>query len=284
MLFALCTFATEHGLLPHELATAAEQRGFESLWFTEHSHIPASRESAWPGGDEMPGYYAQTLDPVVAMTAAAAATTQLRVGTGIALLVERDPIMFAKEIASVDLLSNGRVEVGVGAGWNLEEMRNHGTDPATRFRLLRERVEAVRTIWTNDPAEYHGSMVDFAPIHQFPKPCQKPHPRIHVGGAAPGGVRRALHYGDGWMPIAGRGDDDFGAHLSRLGEIAAELGRESVEGFQVTVYGCPPDPARIEQYENAGVTRVLFFVDPVDRSRAVETLDRRAELVQRLRG
>jgi probable F420-dependent oxidoreductase len=282
MRFALCTFATERGLLPGELAAAAEQLGFESLWFTEHSHIPTSRESPWPGGPDMPRYYQETLDPIVAMTAAAAATTTLRVATGIALLVERDPIMFAKEIASVDVLSGGRVEVGVGAGWNLEEMRSHGTDPSTRFRLLRERVEAVRAIWTTDPAEYHGTMVDIAPMHQFPKPRQQPHPRIHVGGAAPNGLRRALRYGEGWIPIIGRGEDLL-TSMARLDEYAAEEGRESTEDFQVTVYSCPPDASLIEGYEKAGVDRVLFFVDPVNRDHAMEMLERRAALVEQMR-
>jgi probable F420-dependent oxidoreductase len=283
MRFALCTFSTEHGLLPGELAVAAEQRGFESLWFTEHSHIPVSRESPWPGGDELPHYYSETFDPMVAMTAAAAATTTLRVGTGIALLVERDPIMFAKETASVDVLSGGRVEVGVGAGWNLEEMRNHGTDPATRFALLGERIEAVKAMWTCDPAEYHGRLVDFDPIHLFPKPRQKPHPPLHVGGAAPWGLKRALRLGDGWIPIAGRGDD-LVDHLAKLREYADEVGRESIEGFEVTVYSAPPDRATLERYREAGVTRVLFFVDPVDRGHAMEMLDRRAELAAQLRG
>ena len=168
---------------PGALAAEAERRGFASLWFTDHSHIPLSRATPWPGGSELPRHYYELLDPLIAMTAAASATTSLRVGSGVALVVQRDPIQLAKEVATLDVLSGGRVDVGVGAGWNREEMENHGTDPDRRWRLLRERIEAMTAIWTMDAAEYHGELVDFDPIAAFPKPVQKPRPPIHVAVA-----------------------------------------------------------------------------------------------------
>ena len=203
MHLAACIFPTEYAIGPVELATALEERGFESLWVAEHSHIPVDRASPWPGGPDMPQMYYDTMDPFVWLAAAATATVGLKVGTGICLVVERDPIHTAKQVASLDVLSGGRFLFGVGAGWNKEEMANHGTDPSRRFGLLRERVEAMQAIWAADGAEYHGDQVDFAPIHQNPKPVQSPHPPIHVGGVFPGGLERAVRYGDGWIPDVG---------------------------------------------------------------------------------
>lgn len=272
-------------MLPKDLGREAEERGFESLWFADHSHIPASRATPWPGGPHLPSYYMETLDPLVAMAAAATATTNLRVGTGVALVVERDPIHFAKALATLDVLSGGRVEVGVGAGWNLEEMRNHGTDPGTRWRLMRERIEAVKAIWTSDPAEYHGQLVDFDPIFSKPKPIQQPHPRFHVGGWGPRACERALRIGDGWIPILGRGDDDMVKHMQlTLPEAAARVGR-SLDGFEVTAFQNPgpvADIATLGRYREAGVHRVLFSVPPDDRDRALTALDRAVGLKREL--
>src|SRR4030081_1951329 len=182
MQFGVTMFLTEYPLPVTDLARAAEDLGFESYWAPEHTHIPVDRRSPWPGGAELPREYSHSLDPFLALTAAATVTKQLRLGTGWCLVVERDPITTAKEVATLDHLSGGRVLFGVGGGWNLEEMANHGTDPATRWKLLRERVEAMKAIWTQDDAEYHGELVDFDPIWSWPKPVQKPHPPVIVGG------------------------------------------------------------------------------------------------------
>ena len=179
-------FPCQYAIGVTELAVALEERSFESLWLAEHSHITVNRQSPWPGGDDLPQMYYDTLDPFACLAAAAAVTDHLKLGTGIALVVQRDPIHTAKEVATIDVLSDGRFLFGVGAGWNLEEMANHGTDPARRFGLMRERVEAMKAIWAAEEAEYHGDQVDFGPIVQNPKPVQKPHPPIHVGGVYPG--------------------------------------------------------------------------------------------------
>ena len=198
MKFGVTMFPTDYAIGPAELAGAVEEHGFESLFFPEHTHIPTSRRTPWPGGAELPREYSRTLDPFVALSAAATATERLRIGTGICLVVERDPITLAQEVASLDFISGGRFLFGIGGGWNLEEMENHGTDPAQRWKLLRERVLAMKAIWAEDEAEFHGRFVNFDPIWSWPKPVQEPHPPILVGGSGPhtfqagGGVRRRL--------------------------------------------------------------------------------------------
>ncbi len=213
-------FPTADSIHPSELALAAEERGFESLWVAEHSHIPASRETPWPGGADLPQMYYDAVDPFVALSMAAQATTTLKIATGICLVIQRDPIQTAKAVASLDTLSGGRFLFGVGGGWNREEMANHGTAFEGRWKLMRERIEAMKAIWTEDPAEYHGERVAFDPIIANPKPVQKPYPPIHVGGAFPGGMRRAIRYGNGWIPLLGRGDDDIVNHLPTFREAA----------------------------------------------------------------
>lgn len=265
MKLGLCTFPTAHGLLPAELAELAEQAGFESLWFAEHSHIPVARVSEWPGGAELPDFYYRVLDPVPAIAAAAAVTDRIRLGFGIALVVQRDPIQFAKSVASLDVMSNGRVHVGVGGGWNAEEMANHGTDIANRWKVLRERVEAMKAIWTQEQAEYHGEFVDFDPIFSWPKPVQTPHPPLHFGGRIPGGLRRALRHGQGWIPLLGRGDSDFAAYMQVVRAEADKIGRD-LSDFEVTVYGSGPDAEALEGYRRAGIDRVLLFVPPMSQS------------------
>ncbi|MDR7532408.1 MAG: LLM class F420-dependent oxidoreductase [Armatimonadota bacterium] len=204
MKFGVIIFPTDYSISPVELGRAAEERGFESIWFPEHTHIPTSRRSPWPGGGELPREYSHSLDPFVALAAVAGVTSQIKLGTGICLVVERDPIILAKEVASLDHLSGGRFLFGIGGGWNLEEMENHGTNPNTRWRLLRERVLAMKRIWTEDAAEYHGRFVNFDPIWSWPKPIQKPHPPVIIGGNGPRTLQRVIEYGDGWMPIGGR--------------------------------------------------------------------------------
>jgi probable F420-dependent oxidoreductase len=281
MHYGLTIFPTDYSIHPADLARAAEERGFESLWVAEHSHIPVSRKTPWPGGAELPKMYYDVVDPFVALSMAAAATTKLKVGTGICLVIQRDPIQTAKEVASLDLLSGGRFLFGVGGGWNEEEMANHGTRFETRFKLLRERIEAMKAIWTEKKAAYHGELVAFEPIFAWPKPVQKPHPPIHVGGAFPGGLRRALRYGDGWIPIAGRGDDDVLKQLKVLPEEARKLGR-SLDRFEVSIYGAPADAEKLAAFRDAGVARVLFFLPPVARDDARRMLDSYAETVKKI--
>jgi len=278
--YGLTIFPTDYSIHPADLGRAAEERGFESLWVAEHSHIPCSRKTPWPGGAELPKMYYDVVDPFVALSMAAAATTKLRVGTGICLVIQRDPIQTAKEVASLDRLSGGRFLFGVGGGWNVEEMANHGTRYETRWKLLRERIEAMKQIWTQKQAEYHGELVSFDPIFAWPKPAQQPHPPIHVGGAFPGGMRRALRYGDGWMPILGRGDGDIVEHLPALREEAAKLGR-SLDGFEVTAYGVPPDGEKLRALRDAGLARVLFFVPPAPKDEVVRVLDAYAEIARK---
>lgn len=200
---------------------------------------------------------------------------------GICLVIQRDPIQTAKQVASLDLLAGGRFLFGVGGGWNVEEMANHGTRYETRWKLLRERIEAMKQIWTQKQAEYHGELVSFDPIFAWPKPTQKPHPRIHVGGAFPGGMRRALRYGDGWIPLMGRGDDDVLNHLPLLREEAAKAGR-SLDGFEVSIYGAPPDAEKLRALRDAGIARVLFFVPPVAKDDALKVIDAYAETMRKV--
>jgi len=281
MHYGLSIFPTDSSIHPSDLARAAEERGFESLWVAEHSHIPASRKTPWPGGAELPKMYYDVVDPFVALAMAAAATTKLKVATGICLVIQRDPIQTAKEVASLDLLSGGRFLFGVGGGWNVEEMANHGTRFETRWKLLRERIEAMKQIWTQKQAEYHGEFVSFDPIFAWPKPKQKPHPPIHVGGAFPGGMRRALRYGDGWIPILGRGDGDVLQHLPALRAEAATLGR-SLERFEVSLYGVPPDGEKLRAFRDAGISRAVLFLPPAPKDEVVRLLDAYADTIQKL--
>jgi len=224
--FGAAIFFTDYSMGPAALGQALEERGFDSLWAPEHSHIPLSRESPFPAGGDLPKKYYDVMDPFVTLAAAAAATTRLKVATGICLVVQRDPIQTAKEVATLDQVSGGRFLFGIGAGWNAEEMRDHGTEFASRFRLMQERIEAMKAIWTKSKPEYTGSFVKFPPMMTWPKPVQKPHPPVIVGGAFPFGARRALAYGDGWLPHARR--PAYGEVLGMLPEfrkMAAAAGR-----------------------------------------------------------
>jgi probable F420-dependent oxidoreductase len=277
MNFGISMFPTRYSIGPAELARAAEERGFESLFVPEHTHIPTSRRSPWPGGPDMPDEYRETLDPFLALTAAAMVTDRLLLGTGICLVVERDPITTAKEVATLDLLSGGRFLFGVGGGWNREEMENHGTDPATRFAVMRERVLAMKEIWTRDEAEFHGAHVDFDPLWQWPKPVQQPHPPVLVAGNGAGTLERVLEYGDGWIPIPGRGAVPLGEGTAILRKRAAELGRPPIP---VTVFGARPEPGVIAHYAEAGVDRVLFRLPSVPTPEALTLLDSYATIAE----
>jgi probable F420-dependent oxidoreductase len=274
--FGLAMFATDYSIEPAALARLAEERGFESLWFPEHTHIPTSRRSPWPGGDELPSEYSHTHDPFVALAMAAAATERLRLGTGICLVVERDPITTAKEVASLDLLSGGRFLFGVGAGWNREEMENHGTDPDRRFGLMRERIEAMKAIWTSEQPEYHGRHVDFDPIWSWPKPAQEPHPPVIVGGNGERVLDRVLAYGDGWIPNRVKDLDAFEERVRELQRRAAEAGREPVP---VTLYGGSRKPEALERYEQIGISRVVFWLPSAAADEIEPLVDERAEAV-----
>ena len=277
MKFGVTMFPTRYSIVPAELARAVEERGFESLFVPEHTHIPTSRRSPWPGGAELPVEYRETLDPFLALTAAATVTERILLGTGVCLVVERDPITTAKEVATLDLLSGGRFLFGVGGGWNREEMENHGTDPTKRFAVMRERILAMKEIWTKDEAEYHGTHVDFDPIWAWPKPLQQPHPPVLVAGNGPGTLDRVIEYGDGWIPIPGRGAVSLGEGTTRLREMAEERGRPPIP---VTVFGTRPEAEVIDHYAAAGVDRVLFRIPSVESAEALKLLDTYANLAE----
>lgn len=268
----MAIFPTDYSIGMDELAPQAEQLGFESLWVAEHSHIPTSRESPWPGGSELPKHYWHTLDPFIALTVAARAGKTIRIATGICLLIERDPIHTAKETASLDFVSGGRFIFGVGGGWNREEMRDHGTDPSQRWKLLRERVEAIKAIWTQDVAEYHGDMVDFGPMWSYPKPVQKPHPPVILGGSGPKILERVVRYADGWMPNRG----EVVERMPELQQLARAAGRSPIP---VTCY---PKEGRdeIERLAAAGVERLIYYVPPDGRDAALRKLEQIAEMVR----
>jgi probable F420-dependent oxidoreductase len=270
MKFGVAIFPTEAVQTPDELARMAEQRGFDCLLFPEHTHIPVSRESPFPGGGEIPPHYSRTFDPFVALTAAAGATDRLLIGTGICLVIERDPIVTAKEVASVDVLSGGRFLFGVGAGWNAEEMRNHGTDPSRRFGLMRERIEAMKAIWTEDEASYSGKYVSFEPIWCWPKPVQKPHPPVLVGGNGARVLDRVLAFGDEWMPNR-MSDEDLGARIAELNVRASEADRDPIP---VTMVGLPAEPERIEAVARAGADRIVFWLPQESPDAVEEGIDR----------
>src|SRR5262245_10127628 len=254
--FGILMFATHYAIRPDELARTVEERGFESLWFPEHTHIPASRKSPWPGGGELPKEYYHTHDLFVALALAAGATKTLKIGSGICLVVERDPIMLAKEVATIDYLSGGRFLFGIGGGWNAEEMANHGTDFKMRWKLLRERVEAMKVIWRDEKAEYHGELVNFDPIYSWPKPVQKPHPPIMLGGHGPKALERVARYCDGWLPIPVRAGA-FADSVADLRRRASAAGRDPAS-ITVSVYGAAPDAEALRSYASAGVQRAIF--------------------------
>jgi probable F420-dependent oxidoreductase len=276
--FGLAIFPTDDSPPLDDLAGAAEERGYESLFVPEHTHIPASRETPYPAGGELPPEYSRGYDPFVALAAAAAATERLRIGTAICLVIERDPIITAKEVATLDRLSGGRFLFGVGAGWNTEEMRNHGTDPARRFEVMRERIEAMKAIWTEDEASYSGEHVRFERIWCWPKPLQRPHPPVLVGGTGPKVLDRVLRYGDEWMPNR-ISTEDLRARIVELNARAERAGREPIP---VTLAGIRPDPERIERIAQTGVHRVFFWL-PSAREALEPALERCTAAIEEYR-
>lgn len=275
MKIGLCFFPTDDSIHPTELATAAEERGIESVWLAEHSHIPVTEGTPGPGGPGLPREYYAVADPFVSLGFMAAATTKLGLGTGVALVPQRDVFQLAKEVATIDYFSGGRFLFGVGGGWNTPEIEDHGTNPAKRFGVMRERIEAMKELWTQEKAEYHGKHVDFGPCFAWPKPAQEGGPPVHVGGTS---IQRAVRYGDGWIPLAGAGDGD---PVNRLDELRSELenaGR-SRDGFEVSIYFCPPDPDYLERCRDAGIDRVLFAMPSDSRDSALAALDGFAKFV-----
>jgi probable F420-dependent oxidoreductase len=277
MEFGVGIFFTDYSIAPAELAVALEERGLDVLWAPEHSHISASRQTG-PDGGALDKRYFDVMDPFVTLPAAAAATKRLKVGTGVCLVIQRDTIQTAKQVASLDQLSGGRFLFGIGGGWNKEEMEDHGTEFTTRFKRMREQIEAMTEIWTKEKAEYHGVIVDFPPMMTWPKPVQKPRPPVLVGGAFPWAARRAIRYGDGWFPIAGGaryGDPlDF---LPRFRQMAEEAGRDP-RSVPVTLGGAPEDPDKLKRYRDLGVVRVNFAVPPAKADAVMPILDRLAKL------
>ena len=276
MHFGIALFPTNQAIRIDELAREVEQRGFESLWVAEHSHIPVGRRTPYPGGSEIPDMYKQTWDPFVALTLAAAVTTRLRVGTGVCLVIQRDTIHTAKEVASLDQVSNGRFLFGIGGGWNQDEMEDHGTVVKTRWKLLREQVEAIKALWTEDEASYHGDLVHFDATWAWPKPVQKPHPPVLLGGNGPRTLQRVVRYADGWIPN-GR---SYLGRIPELQELAQQAGRGPIP---ISAYPGGATPEVVEEHQRAGVERLIWYVPQGGRDAALARLDTLTPLIERFR-
>jgi len=258
MHFGVQIFPTDETIPPDELARAVEGLGFESLWFAEHTHIPVGRRTPWPAGGPLPRFYSRTYDPFVALTAAAAATSTLRLGTGVCLVNQHHPINLAKQSASVDRLSAGRLLMGIGVGWNEDEMEHHGVDPRQRRAQTRERMLAVRRLWTEEEASFDGEFVRFSPSICHPKPTQRPGPPVLMGGAGgPVTFRHIAEYCDGWMPLHGRGDPM--SKVADLRRAVRDAGRDPDE-VGISIYGCPQDEDVIDGYRSLGIERVIFWL------------------------
>jgi probable F420-dependent oxidoreductase len=282
--FGVSMFFTDYSMAPGELGRALEVRGFESVWAPEHSHIPLSRKTPFPGGGDVPKKYYDAMDPFVTLTAAAMATKKLKVGTGVCLVAQRDPIQTAKLVASIDNVSNGRFLFGIGNGWNQDEMENHGTVFASRHKLARERVEAMKAIWTQSKAEYHGEFVNFDPMMTWPKPVQKPHPPVIVGGAFPYSARRAIRYGEGWIPQAARGGySEIADMIPRFREMATEAGRDPTS-IEVTVWFPKRDADLMKRYQDLGVSRVVFNLESERAETVLPVIDAIATLMREVNG
>ncbi|MEC9251963.1 MAG: LLM class F420-dependent oxidoreductase [Pseudomonadota bacterium] len=264
-------FATEYGHNVVDVAREAEQRGFESLWLPEHTHIPVSRKTPYAGGAELPEEYTHTLDPFVALAAVATATKRIRLATGISLLIERDTITMAKTVATLDLLSNGRAILGVGGGWNREEAEHHGVEWSQRFQQLEEQISAIKVIWANEEASFHGDHVRFDPIWSWPKPIQRPHPPIVLGGETDHTLRRVIKHCDGWLPRA-RDPEIIVRGIARLNELAQDAGRDP-ESISINVFAPRPDAELIDRFKSMGVARIVLWLPPEDRNAVSRRLD-----------
>jgi probable F420-dependent oxidoreductase len=277
--FALSMFSTDYAIQPIELAQESEQRGFESLWFPEHTHIPASRRTPWPGGGDLPKEYWHTHDPFVALGAAAAATKKLKLGTGVCLVIERDPITLAKEVASLDMISGGRVLFGIGAGWNVEEMANHGADAKRKWNIVKEKILAMREIWSKEAAEFHGEFVNFDPIWSFPKPVQPGGPPVLLGSQSKRVFERAAEYCDGWLPI-NFPRYDFAGGVKQLREAEKKTGRK---GLSLSLFGSPSKDDAIKSFIDLGFERLIFPLPSEGRDKILPMLDNYANVAAKYR-
>ena len=278
MLIGVSMFATDYAIRIDDLAREAEARGFESLWVPEHTHIPSSRRTPWPGGAELPKEYSHTYDPFVALMFAASVTSTIKIGTGICLVIERDTITMAKEIASLDRLSGGRFLFGIGGGWNAEEMEHHGTVFKTRFKKMVEQVQALKTIWTQDEAEFHGDFVNFDALWSWPKPLQQPHPPIFLGGETSYTLQRVVDHCDGWLPRSRRPELVLQG-ISEIKERAAKAGRD-MKTISITASGAPGDPKLVDSYREAGCDRCIFSLPSADRDTVLPLLDQYTSFIQ----
>ena len=278
MLTGVYYFPTDYGIDIQELGSALEERGYDALFVCEHTHIPKSRKTPFPGGGELPKKYRHTHDPFIALAFAAAATRKLKLGTGICLVPQRDPIVTAKSVASLDQLSNGRFIFAIGGGWNVDEMENHGARYETRFALLRERVLAMKALWTEEEAHFHGKYVNFDPAWMYPKPKQRPHPPVLIGGESDHTVKRVVEFGDGWFPRP-RNNWEPKSAVARLHAAAKAAGRDPAT-LPITVFSAPPDRAKLAPYREAGIHRVLFEVPDASRDEILRVLDRNAPLIE----
>ena len=277
-------FFTDYSITPSALGRALEERGFESLWAPEHTHIPLSRKTPSPSGGTLLRAYHDIYDPFIALNTAAAVTTTLKVGTGVCLIPQRDPIVTAKMVSSLDRVSNGRFLFGVGNGWNQDEIENHGTDFKTRHKRARENVEAMKVIWTKSKAEYHGEFVNFDPMMTWPKPVQKPHPPVIVGGAFPYSARRAIRYGDGWIPQAARGGyQEIADMFPEFHKMCAEAGRDPAS-IAITVWYPRRDADLMKRYADLGVERVVFNLESEPAEKILPELDALASLMKQVNG
>ena len=276
MHIAALIFPTDRTIRVDELAPALEEHGYESFWVAEHTHIPYSRATPYPGGGDLPDMYWRTMDPFVSLAVAATVTSTLKVATGICLVNQHHPINMAKQVASIDHMSGGRFLFGVGVGWNADEMEHHGTDPAKRRATAREHILAAKALWTDDPAEFHGEFVDFSASASYPKPVSSPHPPVIMGGGGgPVTFRHIVEYCDGWMPIH-RGNPL--EKLPLLRQMAEEAGRDP-DSIEIGIYGCPPDAATVDSYREAGVDRVVFWLPASAPDEVMAVVERGAELI-----
>lgn len=277
MKIGLFPFITDYSMPIDQLAIAAEERGFDSIWVPEHTHIPASRKTPYPGGGELPKEYSHTLDPFVALAMAAGVTTRLKLATGICLLIEHQSLTLAKTVATLDHVSNGRVLLGLGAGWNREEMENHGTPYSSRFRKLEEQMAALREIWTNDEATFHGQFENFEKVWSWPKPVQRPHPPLILGGETDHTLKRIVRSADGWLPRAVNPDRII-AGMERLKAFAREAGRDPAT-IPVSVFAPPPTDEVINRFKETDAERIVVMVPPRDTADTLRRLDRYAAWV-----
>lgn len=276
--FGVSIFPTDKTMQPVELAQAVEERGFDSLFFPEHTHIPASRDTPFPAGGDLPEHYWRSHDPFVALGAAAAVTNRIKLGTGICLVIERDPIQLAKECASLDVISEGRFIFGIGAGWNREEMENHGANYKQRWKVVREKILAMKTIWTEDEPEFHGEFVDFDPIWSWPKPVQAGGPPIWMGANSKWTFDRVAEYCDGWMPIGGPGSGG----IANMKEAAEKRGRR-FEDITLALFGAPNDAEQLNGRIEQGFSELVFGLPQGNRDEVLATLDQYAKLVETAR-